>query len=691
MKKKLRLKLIFWLLSSVVFGVAFAGMIRSEWFLTWHLKFSNFFYHQGRGEIMREVVLVAIDDKSFERKNASELRTLQFSKTDYARVIENLEKAGAKAIGVDIIFTENTSDADKAALVDTLRRYDNVVLAAEPKTVSTAGLKPLPEFIEPHPGNLGSILFQPDQDNVVRRQRVLLDDPEVPQSFAVQVARLFLDLIPTDSTRVPSGFQLMDFVARVGDRRVSPITIPLDATDRMSLNFFGPPNSFPSISFVDAFEDRFIDRQSGAPVDLAGRIVLIGEMGTGLHDEQYVPTSQGRPMPGVEIHANAVQTLLTRQFLVDQSPLGVWGVSMGVIVLALCLFLFLGILSSVAILVVGFVIYTIVSWVAFEYGLILNTVYPYLAIALMFMVAYVYRYFTEARHARHTERAFSKYVSHHVVRRILEHPEHLKLGGEKRELTVLFSDIAGFTTISEKVEPEKLVDQLNEYLDAMTGIILDTDGTLDKYIGDAIMAFWGAPLHQPDHAVRACMAALDYQKKLIELRKTWEGRGQLPFHARIGINTGPMIVGNVGSHRRFDYTVIGDAVNLSARLEGVNKVYDTSILINETTYRQAKEHIEVRAIDLLTVKGKTHPVEVYELQARKGELSDTQKKLNRHFHEGVVAYRHQEWDKAIQCFEKALEVVPDDGSSKVYIERCEHLKHEQLPKDWDGSYTLKTK
>ncbi|MBI5421918.1 CHASE2 domain-containing protein [Candidatus Peregrinibacteria bacterium] len=691
MKKKLRLKLIFWLLSSVVFGLAFAGMIRSDWFLTWHLKFSNFFYHQGQGAVMREVVLVAIDDKSFERKNASELRTLQFSKADYARVIENLEKAGAKAIGVDIIFTENTSDADKAALVDTLKRYDNVILAAEPKTPATTGLKPLPEFIEPHPGNLGSILFQPDQDNVVRRQKVLLDDPVVPQSFAVRVARAFLDLIPEDSGRVPSGFRLMDFVARVGDRRVSPITIPLDATDRMNLNFFGPPNSFSSISFVDVLENRFIDRQSGLPLDLGGKMVLIGEMGTGLHDEQYVPTSQGRPMPGVEIHANALQTLLTGQFLVDQSPVGIWGVSMAVLVLALGLFLFLGIVSSVAILVVGCLIYTIVSWIAFEYGLILNTVYPYLAITLMFTVAYLYRYFTEARHARHTERAFSKYVSHHVVRRILENPHELKLGGEKRELTVLFSDIAGFTTISEKVAPEKLVEQLNEYLDAMTGIILDTDGTLDKYIGDAIMAFWGAPLHQPDHAIRACMAALDYQKKLIELRKIWEGRGQLPFHARIGINTGPMIVGNVGSNRRFDYTVIGDAVNLSARLEGVNKVYDTSILINETTYQQAKAHIEVRAIDLLTVKGKTHPVEVYELQARKGELSETQKKLNHHFHEGVVAYRHQEWGKAIEAFEKCLKVVPDDGSSKVYIERCEHLKHETLPKDWDGSYTLKTK
>jgi adenylate cyclase len=689
--RKTRRKLLFWLMGAVILSFLFWMAIQDGLLQSWHLKASNFLYVRGRGEASSNIVLVAIDDRSLAQKNASELRTLLFSKADYAKALGNLEKAGAKAIGVDVIFSENASAQDKSVLVDTLKKYDNIVLAAEPKTEKTEGLKPLPEFIAPHPENLGSILFEPDPDNTVRRQRAVLDDPEVPVSFSIQVARKFLDLLPSDSVRVPAGLRLMDFVVRLGNLKVAPITVPLDGANRSLVNFFGPPESYPSISFVDALGNKFVDRQTGAPIDLGGKIVLIGEMGTGLHDEQYVPTSSGKPMAGVEIHANELQTILSGRFLTEQSPVGAWEVSTAILVAFLGLFLFLGIMVSLALLALGCALYSVATWVGFSYGMVPNMIYPYLALLVALVAAYLYRTFAEARHARHTERAFSKYVSHHVVKRILEHPEHLRLGGEKRELTVLFSDIAGFTTISEKLPPEKLVDQLNEYLDAMTGIILDAEGTLDKYIGDAIMAFWGAPLHQPDHAVRACLAALDYQAKLAELRMGWIGRGQLPFDARIGINTGPMIVGNMGSSRRFDYTVIGDAVNLGARLEGVNKVFDTHILISETTYYAAKEHIEAREVDLLTVKGKSKPVHTYELQARKGGLTEAQKKLNHQFHGGIQEYRRREWEKAIKSFEKCLEIVPGDGPSKTYLQRCETLRHEALPEDWDGSFTLKTK
>ncbi len=691
MNRKFKRKLLFLCLGTVGFGILFAFLIFNHRLLSWHLKASNFLYYRGQNEASRDIVIVAIDDKSFALKNASELRTLSFSKSDYSKVIGNLEEAGAKTIGVDIIFSEVSPDADQAVLVDALKRYDNVVLAAEPKIGKTTGLKPLNEFVAPHPENVGSILFEADMDNTIRRQRLIFDDPQAPFAFALQIVRKTLGLLPEDGEKLADGYQLMPFAVRVDGKKILPVTIPLDSKDQMMIDFFGPPNSFSAISFADVFQGKFNDRKTGEPIDLEGKIVLIGEMGTGIHDEQFVPTSVSKAMPGVEIHANAIQTILEGRFLRDQSWAGAYAVVLAAVLLGLALFLALGIVSSLAVLAFGVVAYTVISWVAFEYGFILNTIYFYLAWILAFVAAYLFKYFTEARMARQTEQAFSKYVSSAVVKKILENPKSLKLGGEKKEMTVLFSDIAGFTTLSEKATPEKLVEQLNEYLDAMTVIIMDHEGTVDKYIGDAIMAFWGAPIPQKDHAVRACLAALEYQKKLVELRALWVGRGQLPFSARVGLNTGTMVVGNMGSHRRFDYTVIGDAVNLGARLEGVNKFFDTSILISETTYEGAKHAIEAREIDLITVKGKTKPVRIYELISKKGELTDAQRQLNKLFHEGLAAYRKQEWGEAIKLFKKALRLCPEDGPSKTYIERCGVLKHEKLSHNWDGSYTLKTK
>jgi adenylate cyclase len=691
MKRKTRRKLAFLGIGFAVFSVLFALLVFNHRLLSWHLKASNFLYYRGQSEASQDIVIVAIDDKSFALKNASELRTLRFSKADYAKVIENLERAGAQVVGVDIVFSEVSPEADQAVLIETLRQYDNIILAAEPKLLKTTGLKPLKEFIEPRPENLGSILFEADEDNTIRRQRLVYDDAQAPYAFALQIVRKALGLLPEDSKALDNAYQLMSFAVRIDGRKILPATIPLDPKGQMMIDFFGPPNSFPSISFADVFQGKFNERRSGKPLDLKGKIVLVGEMGTGIHDEQYVPTSVSRAMPGVEIHANAIQTILDGRFLRDQSWLGIYAVAMGAVLLGLALFLGLGIVGSLIVLVIGFMAYAVFSWVAFEYGIVLNVIYPYLAWICAFVVAYIFRYFTEERAARQTEQAFSKYVSATVVKKILENPKSLKLGGEKKEMTVLFSDIAGFTTLSEKATPEKLVEQLNEYLDAMTVIIMDHEGTVDKYIGDAIMAFWGAPIPQEDHAVRACLTALEYQKRLVELRALWVGRGQLPFSARVGLNTGTMVVGNMGSHRRFDYTVIGDAVNLGARLEGVNKFFDTDILISETTYEGAKAAIEVREIDLITVKGKTKPVRIYELLAKKGELTELQEQVNKVFHQGLAAYREQEWDEAIKIFKKALKLCPKDGPSKTYIERCGALKKEKLPENWDGSYTLKTK
>lgn len=682
MKKSHRHKFLFGLVTSVLLSLLFLGMMERGIFSTLHLKISNFLYFQGENEAADDIVIVAIDDKAFEIANSSELRTLTFDKADYARVIENLEDAGAKVIGVDVILSEKTDEVDRNVLTNTLKKYDNVILAAEPKTPRTTGLKPQPAFMEARPGNLGAILFEPDKDNVIRRQYLFFDDPEAPYSFGLQVLKKFLDLLDEDGQQTDEGYLLMPFSVRVGNRKYDPILLPT-REDRLLINFFGPPGSYQTISFADVY--------AGQKIDVANKIVLIGEIGTGLHDEQYVPLSFGRAMSGVEIHANAIQTILSQRFLVNQSDASRQTMLVGVILLGIALFLTLSVGLSVLVFLLGVIIYTVTTWIAFEYGVILNTFYPYSAFFVTLVVAYIYRYFTEARTLLKTEHAFGRYVSEEVVKKILENPDQLKLGGVQKTLTVFFSDIANFTSISEKLTPTELVTQLNEYLDRMSQVILNHYGTLDKFVGDAIIAFWGAPIEQPKHAQRACLAALDYMTELETLKDEWRKQKKILFEARIGIHTGDMIVGNVGSSKRFDYTVIGDAVNLGSRLEGVNKHFGTKILISDETYQSAKAEIEVREIDLMTVKGKTKPVRVYELLARKDELSEAQKELISVFKKGLEAYRAQEWTEAEKHFKEALKLAPDDGPSQTYLMRCEELKQAKLPKTWDGVYQLREK
>jgi adenylate cyclase len=278
-----------------------------------------------------------------------------------------------------------------------------------------------------------------------------------------------------------------------------------------------------------------------------------------------------------------------------------------------------------------------------------------------------------------------------LVQDLLKHPEKLRLGGEKRVLTVFFSDLAGFTSMSEKLTPEEVVTMLNRYLTAMTDIILASGGIIDKYEGDAIMAFWGAPLPQEDHAARACLAALDNQARLAELREEFIRTGLPPVHARIGINTGEMIIGNLGSIQRFDFTVIGDSVNLASRLEGAGKEYGTAILISEETYRQAQPQVEVRELDLLQVKGKHLPVRIYELVAKKGGLDADRKRVCGLFAEGLDLYRKQDWGEAVRRFQQVLELIPEDGPSKTFIRRCQSYRENPPEPGWDGVYRLTTK
>jgi len=273
---------------------------------------------------------------------------------------------------------------------------------------------------------------------------------------------------------------------------------------------------------------------------------------------------------------------------------------------------------------------------------------------------------------------------------MLKDPSKLKLGGDKKHLSVLFSDIRGFTTVSESLTPEELVHLLNEYLTAMTDIVFKYDGLLDKYMGDAIMAVYGAPLDQPDHAERACRTALDMMEQLKILQKKWESEGKPVLNIGIGVNSGDMVVGNMGSEMRFDYTVMGDSVNLGSRLEGINKEYGTNIVISEFTYNEVKDRLICRELDSVRVKGKLLPVKIYELL---GDRKDEEKwgPLLRSFDEGLAAYKGQRWDEATGAFRNVLKIHLEDGPAGIYVIRCAALKANPPEGDWDGVFTMTKK
>ncbi|MDA1001671.1 MAG: adenylate/guanylate cyclase domain-containing protein, partial [bacterium] len=312
------------------------------------------------------------------------------------------------------------------------------------------------------------------------------------------------------------------------------------------------------------------------------------------------------------------------------------------------------------------------------------------AVAVVQGVVVVFQYITQERQKRAIRRAFQFYLHPALVDQVTENPALLRLGGEEKELTVLFSDIRSFSRISESMSAEALVGLLNEYHTAMTRIVLAENGLLDKYIGDAIMAIFGAPLPLPGHALHACRCALRMMEKLQELQAGWKARGIPDIDIGIGISTALMVAGNMGSELRFDYTVMGDGVNLGSRLEGANKLYGTHILISETTWESVRDEVAAREIDLVRVVGKREPTRIFEVY---GLLADSPARdaAREEFEAGLRAYRERRWGEAAPSFRRALDARSDDKCSRLYLERCEVFQTDPPPPEWDGVFEMASK
>ncbi len=532
----------------------------------------------------------------------------------------------------------------------------------------------------------GFLTVEPDPDGTIRRYHAVASaGKSVFSSLGVAVLARVRGQGSVPAPVVPVGASPP--IAAVQEVRVGRDAFPTDDLGRVALNYYGRYVDFPTWSATDVLHGR-------VPTDqMRGRIAVVGTTAPGTWDQRVTPFDD--IAPGVITHATFLENVL-RGELLERSP----AVSLGEIAAMLSLAFGLGwIFSRVsglaalpALLAAGGAWGAVAVLALRRYNVVLALGMPLSQMLGMFLAATTYRFFSEEREKRRARETFSRFLAPAIVEQVLAEEGSLQLGGEKRDLTVLFSDIRGFTTISEKLDPRVLLELLNEYLTPMTDIIVqEHQGTLDKYIGDAIMAFWGAPQAQPDHAGRACAAALAMIARLEALRPQWRARGLPDLDVGVGINTGPMSVGFVGSQDRFyNYTVLGDAVNLASRLEGANKEYGTRIIMGASTHEHARDQVVARELDRVRVKGKREPVKVYELLAMAPAPPELAGFMEA-FSWGLSAYQAQRWEEAIARFREANALRGGDACSAKYVERCEQMRREPPGPEWDGVFEMKNK
>ncbi len=519
----------------------------------------------------------------------------------------------------------------------------------------------------------------PDADGTVRWVPMVIqcrDKYYMPLSL--QALRSYLGGVPASLDVTEVGLERV----AVGD-----LELPTDEVGRLLVNYRGPAQTFPHFPVADILDGE-------TPADaFKDKIVLVGPTAVGIYDLRVTPFDS--VFPGVEIHANVMDNILHKDFLVRPNWTVIYDLA-SIVFIGLVLGLALPRLSAFTgpLLGIGLLsVWTAANYYFFLRGIWVNIIYPVMTLILVYTAITIFRYMTEEREKKKIKGAFSSYVNPSVVQELLKNPDMLKLGGDKRIATVLFSDIRGFTTISEKLDPEDLVSLLNRYLTAMTDLVFKYDGLLDKYIGDAIMAVWGAPLSQPEHAFLACRTSLEMLSELDKLRQELVAENpDVPYlDIGIGVNSGPMVVGNMGSQSRMDYTAMGDSVNLGSRLEGANKQYGTNIIIGEMTFEQVKDRMYCRELDSVAVKGKDLPVRIFELMGEVEQVSEDKIKLARAFARGLAAYKAQQWDKAERTFAGIRHYFPDDKPTQMYLARVAELRDNPPPRDWDGVFVMKTK
>lgn len=615
-----------------------------------------------------DIAIIAIDDKSI-----AELGRFPWTRTEYAHLIDRLSDAGAKAVLFDAFFPEHESAQADLAFASAARRAGNVVLATsfrfDPAFNVTGQLHSIRE-IEDSVSSLGHINFLPENDGTNRRSMLLIrDGDKLTPSLGLAGAMAALG---------EKEFAAGDFDIAVGTRH-----IPVSGNYSMWINFTGAPGVYPHYSFVDVLRGRI------APGLLRGKVLFVGATAMGVYDMRVTPFDGNTP--GVEVHATIADNIISGRFVRQTGLEALFDIVAIIVLGAMAYFLTtrLRLYTALPVTVLLSIAYIWLSYALFLQGHWVSMIYPPIAAFSALLVGESFRFLVLERSARKMRAIFSSYLSDKLVARLELNPEIAKLGGDSKEVTVLFTDISGFTSYSEAHTPQEVVARLNEYFGAMVQVVERFDGTVDKFIGDGIMIYWGAPLAQPDHAQLALACICAMREKMNELRAKWADEGVELLYIRGGLQSGDVVAGNVGFEgKKMEYTVIGDTVNQAARFESSAKYYGVGFLVGEATYAKTSSFYRYRELDRIRVVGKHLPVRIYEPA---GFSPDMDGATVDEFNAALHCYRERKWPEALERFIALSARLPEDKPCRIYIERCEFFIKKPPGDDWDGVYNRREK
>lgn len=623
-------KLKFLIVPLAIFIVLEIVFLSTFWQNLEHKAKDLFFIMRGAREISENVVIVEIGDETFNVLNES----WPFPRNYHAHLIENLEEAGVKEIIFDIEFTERSDvDADEY-LASVAGKYDNIVMAGKLiRTIYDSStreqfLTPIRPLIERNV-KWGMVNITADEDGFVRKYEIIQKrkDEVKPSIGLLALADVY------GISQNSSQFQNNPRYFQLGDNY-----IPKYRSKSVLLNYFGPARHFPYFDYADVIDDSTFTTYFEKSIEtnlnefealkpvLKDKIVLVGLTAVEFHDLHHTPffSKDQRLTPGVEIHANFIEMVLQRDYLQEYS-----------------FFIFLGFFLIIGIILfiinfnlkpsISFILnlILIILYVSFAYYIFTsrNIQIPVLEVPILIVITYisglVFQYIKTVKERKFIKQAFGQYIAPELVEELIKDPRKLEYGGKQMELSVIYADIVSFTPYTESHSAKETVDIVREYLSAMVDVIMENQGTLDKFVGDEIIALFGAPVPLADHAFRACKAAIEMRLKMNELKEKWIAEKRDPVDIGIGLNSGSMIVGNLGSEQIFDYTAIGDNMNAGARIEAETRNYKTrnNILISESTFKLCSDKIIAEFVDEATVKGKSVPVKIYELIGIKKEAN----------------------------------------------------------------------
>lgn len=587
--------------------------------------------------VAADIIIIDIDEESL-----AAIGQWPWPRSVHGELLQTIGEA--RAVGFDVLFTEPSAlgPQDDEALATALAAFPGTVVLPVVIDEQSGRLAYSIEMLRAN-STAGFVNTAPDRDGVVRQFALYRDEIE---SFA----------------KVLAGNQ--------------------NSPDSVRIYYHGPAKSYTTISYYDVYS------KAVPKAVFADKTILIGASAAGLGDTFQTPFGT---MPGVEVHANTIETLRAGHYLTELPR------PAGYVLFIIIALLVLGALQAIrslwrlTLVLIGIAVGIVsLSYVAFTAGLIIPHLYALMLFASLAGVLVLLQYLFETKEKQFIRNSFEHYVAPEVIAELYLQPDKLALGGETRTLTILFSDIRGFTSIAEKLTPQELMTQLNEYLEEMSEAVMQHQGLVDKYIGDAVMAFWGAPLPNERHAILACESVLTMMESLRKLNQKWESEGRPPFAIGVGVSTGEVVVGNMGSARRFNYSIIGDEVNFAARSESLTKQYGVKCIIGDSTY-EAIKHLPqfiARELDDVMVKGKSEPRRIYELITE--EITDAKKQALEQFALGRQKYIAGDFLAASSFFDAALKHAPADGPSTAFLTRAQALLKEP-PENWNGVFEFKVK